>query len=414
MIFELIRNEKWYIISGIFFISLFPASLLSGSAVINIFSILIIIFFIINVNIYKIIIFKDYYFYLLLIFWISLFINLLFSNFFFESLSRVVGFGKYILLVYAIKYFFCYKNFKFEKLIIISWLIIYLVVSLDLVIEYITKLNNSENDFYYPGRLSGFLGDKLKIGNYYCGFILISISTIIYLFKKKYLHIILILIIFVLIGYIIGERANFIKLFFISIFFLIFSQVITKKQIFLFFLICVFIIFAITKSDNNFNTRLIGQVFVPIFKNGYTNYLKEVQHGAHRNAAKLIFKDNIYFGSGIKTFRFESKKEKYENNKYNLTALRSSTHPHQVHWELISETGIFGYTVFLLFFILIFFNSIKIFCNNKNLFILSSLLFIISSLLPIIPSGSFFTTYTATIFWLNFSLLLIYKEKERI
>jgi hypothetical protein len=147
MILDLIRNEKWYIISGFFFISLLPASLLFGSAVINVFSIFIIIFFIINLYIYKIIFYKDYYFYLLFIFWSSLFINLLFSNFFFESLPRVVGFGKYILLVYAIKYFFCYKNFKFEKLIIISWLIIYFVVSLDLIIEYLSGHNNLEINY---------------------------------------------------------------------------------------------------------------------------------------------------------------------------------------------------------------------------------------------------------------------------
>ena len=39
----------------------------------------------------------------------------------------------------------------------------------------------------------------------------------------------------------------------------------------------------------------------------------------------------------------------------------------------------------------------------------SSLLFIIATLIPLLPSGSFFTTYSASIFWINYGLLL-YKK----
>ena len=43
--------------------------------------------------------------------------------------------------------------------------------------------------------------------------------------------------------------------------------------------------------------------------------------------------------------------------------------------------------------------------NNKNLYQLAGIIFIITSFTPLIPSGSFFTTYGATIFWINFAIV---------
>ena len=49
------------------------------------------------------------------------------------------------------------------------------------------------------------------------------------------------------------------------------------------------------------------------------------------------------------------------------------------------------------------------FYKNNNPYVLSSTLFLIATAMPIIPSGSFFTSYGATIFWINFSFLIIKK-----
>ena len=38
------------------------------------------------------------------------------------------------------------------------------------------------------------------------------------------------------------------------------------------------------------------------------------------------------------------------------------------------------------------------------------MLFIMASVIPIIPSGSFFTTYGATLFWINFSVMISTEE----
>ena len=65
-----------------------------------------------------------------------------------------------------------------------------------------------------PGRLSGFLGEELKIGNYYFGFFLISSVYLINLTSEKNKLILFVMIFFVVISFMIGERSNFIKVFF--------------------------------------------------------------------------------------------------------------------------------------------------------------------------------------------------------
>ena len=133
--------------------------------------------------------------------------------------------------------------------------------------------------------------------------------------------------------------------------------------------------------------------------------MKESQYGAHRIASYQIFKDNFYFGVGIKNFRNEVGKNKYENKDYVKTDFRVATHPHQVHHEFLSETGIIGYLSFLIFISLSLFVSLKRYFKTKNLYQLSGIIFVITSILPIIPSGSFFSTFTSSIFWFNFALM---------
>ena len=56
--------------------------------------------------------------------------------------------------------------------------------------------------------------------------------------------------------------------------------------------------------------------------------------------------------------------------------------------------------------------SIKSYFKTKNYFILSGSLYVIAALVPILPSGSFFTTWNATFFWLNAGMLLAYSKNK--
>ncbi|MDC1224444.1 hypothetical protein N8Z31_03000, partial [Pelagibacteraceae bacterium] len=106
--------------------------------------------------------------------------------------------------------------------------------------------------------------------------------------------------------------------------------------------------------------------------------------------------------------RYESNKDKYENIEYERTRHRQATHPHQIHLEILSETGTFGYLSFLIFILLSLFLSLKNYFKNKNVFQLSGIIFVLTSLIPMLPSGSFFTTFSSGIFWVNYALMIAY------
>jgi len=140
----------------------------------------------------------------------------------------------------------------------------------------------------------------------------------------------------ILVSFLIGERANFIKFFLgISIFILITQR--KKWKIYVIGFFSLFLLFsAIIYSSNKYHNRYIVQIEKVFEKNGISNYLKESQYGAHYNSAYQILKNYPIFGIGIKNFRKEVAKNEYENKDYKKTTSRWGTHPHQVHFELLS------------------------------------------------------------------------------
>jgi len=410
LIFE---KETKYNIFGIILISLLPLALLSRSAILN--SIIIII----NL-LFLFIIFKEKkfnflnnkYFYALNIFWASLILNAFFSIDKINSLERALGFFRFIILIFAIKFFLNLKDSKYQKLIFIIWTTIFIITTFDLLFESTFGFNTLGYISYMPGRLAGFLNKELKIGHFYAAFILIALTTFHTNLSKKNIFIYLIFFLFIIISFLIGERANFLRILIIATIFLFLFErkLLIKKLIVLIFLIMT--LFLIINFNEKYKHRFWGQFIQPINETNYKTYIQNSQYGAHYETAKKIFKNNILFGVGLKNYRNESYKEIYENNNFPETKARWATHPHQLHFEFLSETGLFGYSVFIIFFIFIFITNIKSLIIRFNLYQLSSMLFIMASILPFIPSGSFFTTYGAALFWINFSVMISFEEKR--
>jgi len=401
---SILKSENFHNTLCLILISLLPLSLLIGSLVINIFCISIIIIFLFESFKERNFDFlKSYEFLILLIFWFFLLINTFLSTSFENSVGRGFGFARFILLVFALRYYFGLNNQKYFKFIQLSWLIIFLIVTFDLLFESYFGFNTLGFKSSYQGRLSGFLNDELKIGGYYYGFVLLT-ATYILINHKKYFYISF--LIFILTALLIGERANFLKILLMSIPFIIFLNYGAKIKAKYFLIVIIFSILTTINYKPEFKKRFYYDFFdtknqiisLQIFK-------KRIEkHYAHYSTSYKIFKDNFWFGVGLKNFRNESNKEKYlisEGEKY----LGWSTHPHQIHFEFLSETGLVGYFVFFFFFMISFFKGLKNYLISKNLYSLCGSLFIFTTFLPLIPSGSFFTTYGATIFWINYSLI---------
>ena len=113
----------------------------------------------------------------------------------------------------------------------------------------------------------------------------------------------------------------------------------------------------------------------------------------------------------LKNFREESGKEIYINKEYKKTDMRWSTHPHQIHLEILSETGLIGYLSFLILIIHSTYLSIKNYLIFRNMYQLSTIIFLMTSLLPLLPTGSIFSTFFGGIFWFNYALMIGLNKK---
>jgi len=407
---QILKQKKFELINFIplFLIAILPIVFFLGSGILNLTVILIDIFFISEIIIKNNFNFlKNRIFYFLLFFWFILLISLFFSINFVHALPRSIGFIRFIFFAFAINYYLIEKNQKYSDLVFKFWTVIFLIISVDLIYEYFFGYNLLGFKSYMPGRLSGFFNQELKIGHLYSGFILISLSFI-YLYSRKFIKnnnffiktinkniFYIFLILFLFISLIIGERSNMLKTLIISVIFLFFFE--KKKYYTKIISILVGILIFITVTFNNEGYRYrVWRMFVSPLLNHPVELIMKSHYGSHYRAAIEVFKKYKFTGVGLKNYRVEVD-ESYSN---------PSIHPHQVHFEILSETGLIGYISFLFLFIYSLYFSINNYFLTRNLYQLSGILFVFINVLPIIPSGSFFTSIGATLFWLNYGLII--------
>ena len=416
ILFKSFKNLKL----AVLFISILPAMTLIGSSVAN--STIIIIDLIFLYKIYKT---KKYnilnneFFYGLIFLWFILLINLLFFSINLEnSFLRSFGFIRFILLVFALKYYLFDNHKNYSNFIFNVWLAIFMLISFDVLFEFINGSNILGFKSSIPGRLVSFLDQEYKIGYIFSFLSLISFIIIFSRYKNsKYglLKFYLLILFILFLSFIIGERANFIKtvvIFFLFVFFLerkFFKMKYWITSIFC-ILVSIFIFLSekniskgILQNDHSYTHRFWITFLKPLIKNPLDS-IKNTNYGDHYKTAFLIFKDYKFSGVGLKNYRIIIYDE---NNKYNFNP---STHPHEKHLELLSELGLTGYLAFITFFL---YCIIKVFRNssfNKNTFQLGGSLFFISNLIPLIPSGSLFSTYSSIYFWISFAFLISYSK----
>ena len=408
--FDYKKNNFDLILLSLF--SIYPIAILSGNFAINIFILIIGSLFFLKLIIKETIIsqYKNTL-YLLLFFFISLLINLFFTNDLSLSYQRVVKFIFVIFFIISFKFLIInfYQNLK---IIYKLWSIIFLIVIIDLLIEFFIGKNILGQSAIMPGRLGSFTGEDSVIGNFFFGFCLIFLSYSYSLSKNISLNL-FIAFSLIIISFLIGERANLIRTFFaISLFILFVYKINYKIKILSIILILISSYFMFSIVDKHYKARYFHQIKLIFTPNGLTKYLDNSQYGAHRNVAKEIFLDNPIFGVGIKNFRIESQNQKYDDLDHNKNDLRVSNHPHELYYEFLSETGIFGLICFLLFILSSIFLSLKNYLKEKNVYQLSGLIIIFISILPVIPTGSFLATYTSSIFWINYAIMMGYNKNE--
>ena len=87
-----------------------------------------------------------------------------------------------------------------------------------------------------------------------------------------------------------------------------------------------------------------------------------------------------------------------------------SSHPHNIYFELASETGLIGLILFIILLYFLIIKNLKDCLNNKNLAIAISVL--ISLVFPLKPTGAVFSTIYASFIFYYIGLVLFYKNNE--
>jgi len=230
---------------------------------------------------------------------------------------------------------------------------------------------------------------------------LIALSFFFYK-KKKHKKFLIPAIVFIILVqltiFLSGERTGFILFNFTIILFLIFLNDFKNIRIFLLLIYSISIILIFT-IDTPFKKRIINLTAkqTQINQLEKKKYIFSKQYHEHYLSSWKMFNDNILVGIGPKNFRVKCKDE-----KYNLSKLTCSTHPHNFPLQLLAETGIFCFLIYLIINIFVWYNLIKslfvkILYKKKflNNFQISLLINIAILIWPLAPNGNFFNNWVS-------------------
>ena len=124
-----------------------------------------------------------------------------------------------------------------------------------------------------------------------------------------------------------------------------------------------------------------------------------------------IWKTNVLFGNGIRSFRIECHRIVSEQKRG-----LCSSHPHNYYFEILTDTGIAGFiltmgiALIFIFYLVKNYKAIKNQYNLENLFLLAATISLFLEAFPFKSTGSFFTTYNTTYIILMASIVMCYKK----
>tara|TARA_B100000401_G_C52774216_1_gene704838 strand:+ start:247 stop:1485 length:1239 start_codon:yes stop_codon:yes gene_type:complete len=397
----------------IFLFSIIPISIIVGQAVslINILLISIFLF----IQIFRA---KDFEFrnsvpiILLLIIYIYLIFNTFISIDYTLSFFRNFGFLRFIFFFVAINFLF--SNYKNQNLIFKIWSIVVLIVIFDSYLEYFLGKNIlGYGQDIYKDRIVSFFKDEPIVAAYLNGFFFLIIGFLFNLNKansKIFIISFVLIILFLTCIIITGERSNTIKaLFALFIFFLLNNKFNIKLRL-LTFLSLIILFFFMISNSNYLKYRYLDNMINPVFNSDEREkLLSENIYIKHYKSGYAVFKNNPIFGVGNKNYRLETRNKINKEKKY-----LPDTHPHQIYLELFSEHGIIGTIIFLSCMFFLILRNIRDCLVSKNSMQLGAFCYLISTFLPILPSGSFFSDFNITLFFINFSIFYACNPKSNI
>ena len=409
--------------------SFIPISFVLGSSIslINILlidiSFLILLFYLKDFSF-----FKNKSFQYLVIFYIYLIFNSLISVDPFIGISRNLGFLRIIILFVAINFFF--KDEKFVKKVLLTWILTIIIILIDVNIESFTGENILGYGSLYGRRIVSFFKDEPIVGGYINAYFLIVIGFLNYKFGDKNKNIVLIFSLLILMSILLtGERSNSIRALLGFLLFYIYFKEYKIKHKLIILIGSFFILISIVLSSDFLKLRyflqikslvLDNKIYFNHYKSGY-NVFKEkkffgVGNKNYRVVACSKFKeeaDIIIAKVGEPTEKFGSHGEKADELIGKIEFV-CTTHSHQIFLELLSEHGIVGSIIVLFLIYKLILSKLIFRIKDLNYVQIGSGIYITLIFLPFIPSGSFFNSNSITLFTINLGIFYALNPKFNI
>ena len=428
----IIKNKNLYhklLFVASLLLLLFPAAQISGPFLTDFFLILIgiIFLFVHNYN-HKFILFKNRFFLVFTIFYISLIIGSLLSENIMLSLKSSVFYIRFLFFSLAI--FFIFRNNKnYLKYFYIILFCTLIILVFDGYYQFFTGKNIFGFAKIRPDRLGGLFFEELILGSYVSKILPIFFTFVIInkdLFNKKYI------LLFSVLSYVLiflsGDRAAF---FLFSLFLILIAPFFLSLKSSLVVALSAFIFFSVLiLSNKNLKSRYADQMLIHTIKKNSESTIKKnsestifmPDHIGLFTGAIDIFKKNILFGSGVKTFRVECIYT--EQNAYTIILKEEipnisfcSTHPHNYYLQLLAETGLIGFFFIFIFFLKLCFDYFKQirrrYLNKKiNKAYICILVGMIQAIWPLTTTGSFFNNWICSTIFLTVGVYLFVFSNE--
>ena len=321
------------------------------------------------------------------------------------SSLALLGLVKNLIFCLGLSLFIKFEDLKkyFSLIVFISLIF----VSINVLLQFFLGTDMFGNSYVGQIRSSAVFGDQIP-GSYILKFLFVCL--LFTLFKKNLLLNFVYLSFFSMIIIITNERMPALNILFFSILFIsIFPQENLRKKVItiISYLILCFLFFNIPipndfQKDNKVNIydHLTARTKLQFQRQTAKDNFYSIYWIQHFRAATEIFIDKPVIGSGLKTYRYFCPIKQNEKNKDNQ--LVCSLHPHNLYFEIASETGILGLVFFIFYLstliIKLILNYIKYEKNRyETLIVFLPLLLLFN---PFQITGSIFSTYSGFFYFM--------------